>query len=94
MIFDELKPGMIVWSIRRHKIGNTSLSTVSIYQIEIISVDPVSKSVTARCYGNGEFTCYKQMWSKWKKSKPVTIKTALGQHRLATRAELDALKEK
>ena len=38
MKLSSLKPGMIVYDVRRHRMGNTTVMTHSVYEVHIIEV--------------------------------------------------------
>lgn len=89
----KLKPGQIVWNIRRHKMGNTTVRTLSVYEIRVISVGEFS--VLASWNGNPAKHYTQRDIEKWKLKQPVTIPTWNGYGaRLATREEIKAMKEK
>lgn len=93
MKFDALKPGMQVWSVEKHKMGNTTLRTHSVYSVTIVAVDAARRSVTMSWNGNPARTIYSG-WEKWRLNEPVMIGTFMGGRRPATRAEIKAMKEK
>ena len=92
MRLSSLKPGMIIYDVGRRKMGNTTLSTVSVWTVEIVSVDLDDGSVVARWNGNPPQTYGVRSITKWRLAKPVLIRGLMGQQRLATREELKAMK--
>ena len=92
MKIDKLKPGQIVYDVGRHKMGNTTLSTVAVWSVRIVSVAEDGRSVVASWNNNKPHTYYARDVAKWRLSEPVLIKSGWG-HRLATREELKALRE-
>ena len=89
----KLTPGMTVYDVSRQKMGNTNMSTVVVWRVTIISVDTERKRVTASWNGNAPRVYGERVAKSWRVKEPVLVKSGWG-HRLATRAELKALKEK
>lgn len=52
------------------------------------------QNVGARWNGNEPETFWRQSWKKWRLKRPVLAKTGVMEYRLATRAEIKAMKEK
>lgn len=92
MTIDKLKPGMTVYDVGRTTMGNTTLRTVSVWPVQIVIVDHEKGVVEARWNYNPPRKYYRRSWSKWRAKEPVTIKGALGIRRLATRAEIAAMR--
>lgn len=90
MKFEKLKPGMVVYDVHRHKLGNTTMSTVGVWKIRIVSVDHEAKRVTASWNGNAAKTFYYWEVEKWREKEPLLIRGAFGSARLATREEQKA----
>lgn len=88
MKFEKLQPGMVVYDVGRRKMGNTTISTVSVWQVHIISVNSADLTVEASWNGNPPRRFHSRIWSKWRLSKPILIRSASGRCRLATRAEI------
>ena len=91
MKIEKLKPGMQVYDVARVKMGNTSMTTVAIYAVEVESVDLEKRTVTASWNGNTPRAYREGEWSKWRLNKPMLVKSGFGQ-RLATREEVAAAK--
>ena len=83
---------MEVYDVGRTKMGNTTLSTVSVWSVYIVSVDVEKQTVDARWNGNAQRTYYSGTWSKWREKRPMLIRTGMGAHRLARREEIAAAK--
>lgn len=92
MKIEQLKPGMTVYDVHSHKMGNTTMRTMGTWQVRIISVDLDKGYVEASWNGNPSTKYYGRSF-KWREHKPVMITYALGRRRLATHAELKAMKE-
>lgn len=74
-------------------MGNTTIKTTSMWTVRIISVNPDNETVEASWNNNGAQTYGKRIWSKWRETAPVFIKSKFSIHqRLATKAEIAALK--
>lgn len=85
-----LKPGDTAWQLYRHKMGNTTISTLSVWHISVKEVH--EDHVIASVNGNPPRTFRERDVAKWKKKKPVLICCRMGYSRLATKAEKEALK--
>lgn len=94
MKFEKLQPGMKVYDVGKTKMGNTTLTTVSIWPVTIQSVDPETRTVMASWNGNQARKFYERSYSKWKAEMPLTIEGGFGRRRLATREEIAAHKAK
>lgn len=92
MKIENMKPGMTVYDVHRHKMGNTTMSTVGVWPVKIVSVDMENRAVTASWNWNAPRVYFEREATKWRERKPLLIKTAIGAHRLATRAEIAAKK--
>jgi hypothetical protein len=93
MDIKKLQPGMTVYSVGRTKMGNTTMSTVSVWTVTILEVDPEGRWVLARWNGNAPRKFYSGSIKSWRAKEPVLVESGWG-HRLATREELKALKDK
>lgn len=93
MKFEKLQPGMTVYDVGSHQMGNTTLKTISVWAVKIVSVDPEKRSVQASWNGNPVRTFHEGSYSKWKAKRPVLIRTAMGALRRPTREELKAMKD-
>jgi len=91
--FEKLKPGMTVYDVHSHKMGNTSIKTVGIWNVSIIEVDLSRRTVLASWNGNTPRTYSEQSARKWRANKPLLIRGAFGSCRLATREEVKTHKE-
>ena len=92
MKFEKIQPGMCVYDMGRQKMGNTTISTIAVWPVYIVSVDPNTRKVVARWNGNAERTYTERTWSKWKEKEPILVKTAFGSKRLPTPDERVAIK--
>ena len=90
MKFEKLQPGMVVYDVHRHKMGNTTISTVGVWRVRIVSVDHERQRVTASWNGNPARTFYPRDVAKWREKEPLLVRGALGVARLATREEQKA----
>ena len=89
MKFEKLAPGMVVYDVHRHKLGNTTISTVGVWTVRIVSVDHNTKRVMASWNGNRAKMFFDGEVSKWREKEPLLIRGAFGSARLATRKELN-----
>ena len=90
MKFEKLQSGMTAYSVGRHKLGNTNMSTVAVWPVRVLEVDADTRSVTASWDGNKSRTFYERDVKGWREKKPLLISTYFGGVRLATREEQKA----
>ena len=93
MKISSLRPGVPVWTINKHRMGNTTIMTISVFEVKIISVAEDGNSFVYSVNGNPERTGYENTATGFRKSKPVTVTSRMGYKRLATREEINKLKE-
>lgn len=93
MKIENLKEGQVVYSLSRHKMGNTTMRTTSVHELQIKRVDALKGTVMASWNHNEPRLFFKNSWSKWRKGKPILISSGWSQ-RLATREEIKAMKAK
>lgn len=89
MKFESIKEGGTYFSTQRRKMGNTTLSTLSVVRMQVRSVDAEKRSVRASWNSNPERTFFERDFNKWRLAEPVLVGTMT--KRLATRAELAAM---
>jgi hypothetical protein len=94
MKFEKLKPGMVLYDVGTHRMGNTTIRTVSVWPVRIISVDTEKRRCVASWNGNSPQTCFEGQISKWREKEPLLIRSRMGYARLATREEIKAAKAK
>lgn len=88
MKIESLKAGDTVFDVGRRKMGNTTISTVAVWPVRIIAVDPDGRWVQARWNCNPERRYYASHVKRWRKKEPVLVSGPFGQRRLATREEI------
>jgi hypothetical protein len=91
---EKLKAGDVVYDVGRTKMGNTTMSTVSVWRVHIKEVDPQGGWVLASWNGNASKKFYNRSIDKWRVKEPVLVDCAGWGRRLATREELKAMKAK
>lgn len=89
--FEKLAPGMTVYDVGRTRMGNTTMTTVSVWHVSIISVDPETRTVMASWNGNRPQRYYGHGMRSWRLAAPMLVRSGLGS-RLATREEIKAAK--
>lgn len=93
MKYSSIHAGDTYYTVSRHKMGNTTLSTVAVHRVKVISCDSVKETVTASWNGNAARTYFQRDYSKWRATEPLLIRSGLmGAARLATRDEIKAHK--
>lgn len=90
MKISSLKPGDTAWQLYRHKMGNTTISTLSVWRVSVKEVH--EDHVIASVNGNAHRKYRERDVAKWKKKEPVVIRSRMGYSRLATNTEKEALK--
>lgn len=88
MRIEKLQPGMVVHDVGRHKMGNTTISTVAVWDVFIESVDVERMVVVASWNGNAPKEYREHQWAKWRVKKPTLIRGAMGNYRIARRDEV------
>jgi hypothetical protein len=83
---------MIVYDVGSHKMGNTTMTTVAVWSVQIVSVDAEKRTVTARWNGNAERKYFEGDIKRWRENRPMLIRSPMGRARLATREEIKAAK--
>jgi len=94
MKIEKLKPGDVVYSVQRRKMGNTTIGTTVVYPVQIISIDPENRFVIASVNGNPPREYFQRQLATWRKEKPVLIRGILGNYRLATTKDKLAMRGK
>ncbi|NDY89742.1 hypothetical protein [Ideonella livida] len=89
MKFEKLKPGMTVYSVGRHKMGNTTMSTVAVWPVRIVEVDSEQRRCMASWNCNKPRLFFERDVSGWREKEPMLVSSGLGR-RLATREEQKA----
>ena len=90
MKFEKLKPDMTVYDVGRHKMGNTTLSTVAVWSVRVMEVDTERRRVVASWNTNSPRTFYERDVTRWREKQPMLMCTMMGGKRLATRDEQKA----
>lgn len=93
MKFDKLKPGMVVFSVGKMRMGNTAIKTVVVHHVTIKSIDMQSRRVVASWNGNGDREYRERDVSNWREKKPILVSTVTGAKRLANREEIKFMKD-
>jgi hypothetical protein len=91
--FEKLKEGMTLYTVSKHKMGNTTINTVSVHTVKIISIDEHERSFVYSWNGNAPEKGREWQLKNFKVKEPVLIRGRMGYARLATREEIKAMKE-
>jgi hypothetical protein len=73
-----LKPGQVVYSLERQRMGNTTMTIKVCYSIQITEIDPDQKWVMASWNSNPPRRFYERSVRKWKIKKPEPKGTIMG----------------
>lgn len=84
MKLSSLKPGMVVYDVQRHRMGNTTVMTHSVYKVQVLEVN--DNHIVASWNGNSPTKYFEGGVARLKKNEPVMIRSAMGYSRPATRA--------
>ncbi|MBK3780023.1 hypothetical protein G3A43_07120 [Paraburkholderia aspalathi] len=87
-VIANLKPGQVLFTVRRHQMGNTNIRTLAVHTVKVIEVH--EDHVVASWNGNAQRKYYAGQVAKWKVKAPVLVKSGYSS-RLATRAEQAAM---
>jgi hypothetical protein len=85
MKFEKLKPGMVLFDVGRHKMGNTTMSTVSVWEVRVIEVHQ-DRSITASWNGNAPKVMREREWSRLRAKRPELVRGACGVYRIKPRS--------
>ena len=91
MKIDKLKPGMIVYDVHSHRMGNTTMRTLGVWRIRIEQLDLEKRTVYASWNNNPARWFHSNIWSKWKLKEPVLIRGGITTRR-PTHEELAQIK--
>ncbi len=69
-----IRPGQVLYTVTRQKMGNTALSTKAVHAVRVIEVDPNGKFVMASWNTNPARKYRESDVSRWKVNKPVKTK--------------------
>lgn len=83
-----LTVGQVLHTITKHKMGNTTMNTISVHQATIVEVH--ENYVIATWNGNTPRRYSEREVSKWRTKKPIVISSGFSK-RLATKAEIAAM---
>jgi len=86
MKIENLKPGQVLYSCRRARMGNTTMKTLYVHKVQIGEIAEDKKSFMASWNGNHAEKHYR-VPPEWKAKKPVVVENRLT-NRLATREEI------
>lgn len=89
MKFEKLRPGATVYDVGRHKMGNTTVSTVAVWNVHVISVDDEKRTAVVSWNGNPPKTFGERQIRALREREPLLVRAGLGM-RLANREEQKA----
>jgi hypothetical protein len=89
-VISNLTSGQVCFTVRRQKMGNTTLSTIAVHTVKVLEVH--EDYVLASWNGNTPRRYHRAQVAKWKVKAPVLCSGSGGRRRLATRAEQAAMK--
>jgi hypothetical protein len=88
----KLKPSDVLYDVHSQKMGNTTMTTMGVWTVMVKEVHDTH--IVASWNGNPPRKMYEGEVGKLRVNRPVMIRSAFGRSRLATRAEIKAMKEK
>jgi 1,4-dihydroxy-2-naphthoyl-CoA synthase len=90
---NKIKPGDVLYSISKYRMGNTRMMTLGVYECRVVSVDLEKQTALISWNGNAPQKYYEPQIKALKTAKPITVSGFFGKTRLATKAERLAMKE-
>lgn len=66
----KIKPGQILWSVIRRKMGNTSMSTDSLHKVKVLEVDIEAGFALVSWNGNAPTKYYERQLKSLKVNEP------------------------
>lgn len=93
MKIEKIKPGMKLFSVSKGKMGNTTLTTISVHPVSVIEVNVEKRTVTASWNSNAARIYRENSWSKWRAKQPHLIRSGMGCARLAAREEIKQIQK-
>jgi len=75
---NRLKPGQIVYSVERTKMGNTAMTRNALYMIKIIEIDAEGQFVIASRNGNPPRKYSGRSVEMWRVKKPEPKRVSCG----------------
>jgi hypothetical protein len=85
MTFDKLKPGMTLYDVHSHQMGNTTMRSIGIWNVQVLEVNE-DRTILASWNGNKPATMYERDWKKLRLKKPELIRSGFGSYRIKPRA--------
>lgn len=87
MKFEKIKPGMTLYDVHSHRMGNTTMTTIGVWKIQVISVDAEKKTFLGSWNSNAPQTFHSWEISKLKDKEPLLVRGSFGSYRRPTREE-------
>ncbi|MYM92541.1 hypothetical protein [Duganella vulcania] len=90
MKFETIRAGETYYTVKRQRMGNTTMSTVVVHPVKVISVDVERRTIRASWNDNPERAFFAGDYKSWRATRPVLVGTL--QKRLAPREDLVTMK--
>ena len=87
----KIQPGDVLYDAHLVGMGNTTMRTLAVFTVRIMRV--AENGAWVSWNGNPERFYSERSLKKLRTTKPITIRTGMGKVRLATRAEIAAMKK-
>ena len=87
MKFDKLEEGMTLWSLSKHRMGNTTIKTMAVHKVKVISIDRDKRRAMCSWNGNPARLYFERDIEKLKANEPILITSGIGSKRLPTLRE-------
>lgn len=91
---NRVEVGQVLYKPYKRKMGNTTISTTEISQITVKEVNVEGSYIVYRSRAGYDRKMRVTELKSWRVNRPVLIESFTGSKRLATRAEIKAMKEK
>jgi len=69
--FDRIKPGDVLYDVHRQRMGNTTMSRLACFTVEVVSVDRVGRTAECRWNSNPPRTYFEHSIKRLRRSKPT-----------------------
>lgn len=85
MKFEKLQTGMTLYDVHSTKMGNTTISSVGVWPVQVIEVNAENRSILASWNGNKPVRMFEGRWSKLRLKEPELVRGPFGAMRIKPR---------
>lgn len=91
MKFENIKAGMVLYEVSRHRMGNTTMSTLGTYHVRVMEVDADRRRALVSWNSNRPEWHGESYFAKLKAEPPILIRSGMGYYRRPTKEERAAI---